>query len=167
MKSLKGEVKHLKHELVNAKRDNEKVLYIANKQNLVLSGISEENDTDLKMKVTRIIRERLEINVQIDTADRLGPPSNPAKARLVKVRLQSMADRKEILTNKKKLIDIYVNEDLPPGMRTTQYTLRLALKKAKEEKRNIEKVNWHQGTVEVDGVSFYIEEGKLVPEQRI
>ncbi|ODM90028.1 UDP-glucuronosyltransferase 1-1 [Orchesella cincta] len=149
--------------LADIKQDMEMGIYISNKQNLVLSGIGEDKDEILKEKVEQLLQHNLGQTIYIDTAHRLGAPRDPKKSRLVKIRLRNMSDRKQIMIHKKKLGQVFVNEDLPPGMRSLQYTLRLAVKKAREENRNVNYINWYKGTMEVDGKPFQVTDGKLMP----
>ena len=89
----------------------------ARKNNVRFEGLSEvpnENNEQTKAKLESLLRDKMDINVRLESANRFGRTSVPGRPRSVVARFGNFTDRQKCLKSSSKLqgTDIFVYEDV-------------------------------------------------------
>ena len=97
---------------------------IEKRSNLIISGIPEEENDDIKKKLTQIFQEKFNRSETKFDCERIGKSienqpiesqPTPKKSRAIRVRFYNIWDRRSIFTNRIKSLQstgIFINEDL-------------------------------------------------------
>ena len=85
------------------------------------------------MKITRLLREKLNINPEIERAHRVG--KNKTKTRDIVVKFSRFQDRDAIYMGRRNLrgTNIYINEDLCPATMEVRHQQKDALREARQQ----------------------------------
>ena len=108
------------------------------RQNLIVTGLPEENEENLKRKITQLFHEKFEKQEIAFDCERLGKKtenhdtSTPAKPRPIKIKFNNIWDKRNIYMNRIKKLQnsgIFINEDLMQDKAKLAYEARILRRK--------------------------------------
>ena len=143
-----------KHEKIERDKEREK-----RKCNLLIGNIAEEelvSDTTTKSLVEDLFQNKLKLELTPLQATRIGKKVD-TKNRLILVKMNSMAEKIEVLKAAKLLKDtiIYIHEDLSFNERKRRKALVAEIKKAREDGKRAF-IRFSDGNLMVDGAQWWM-----------
>ena len=102
--------------IMELRRENEFLRKKSKENNLIFFGVKEptnESPSSLKDELVNKLQEAGVSDLSIDFVHRMGVPKQ-GKTRAIKMRLVKLSDKSRILNAKKKLKNVFVQEDHPP-----------------------------------------------------
>jgi len=165
--SLKREVKGLKQEVVDLKDRNEKLHNRVNINNLILSGLVEDNENTVDkdyQKVSALFKSKLGFEPNIDKVERLGMKKNElnSKPRLLKIKFLLTRERDIVMSQKRKLGHPYcISADLTPEQQAVTSKLIKHAKLARSKGKLVD-ILWKSKQIKIEGVIYNIEDDLLV-----
>lgn len=163
---LEKENSTLRHKLEFLEKENELLYRQTNFQNLILLGLSdEENESDYTLfnRVSNVINNITETDIKLDTVYKIGRFQNDTQ-RPIRIRFLSHSDRNYSYESRERLTDnMTLKEDLPFRVRQDLNALRK--KRAELFQENIKHtINWKTKTIAIsDGSQVTVKDGNIVP----
>ncbi|OXA38453.1 hypothetical protein Fcan01_26847 [Folsomia candida] len=167
---LQSEVSYLRNTVDKISSENDYLWSEINKLNLVINGVSEsENETNdqLRDKISELLKQLMGKDCNFDTVHRLGKIIN-GKQRMVKIRFFSLYLRDEVFKNRfNNKHPIYINEDLPSGIRRDHAVMRKKRKILIAEGHVAKQIrmDWKKKTVHTADSVFKVKDGAIIIDQ--
>ena len=116
-----------------------------------LPEAEDEEEDELREKVTAILSDHLKLTLQLTHILRVGKRLS-SKSRFVLVKLKSLKDKLDVLKSAKRLqqTDIFIMEDLSKDDREQRKKLVAAMKKARREGKRAF-IRFYDGKLVIDG----------------
>jgi archaellum component FlaC len=166
---LKEEVAGLQNTVEKINTENELLWKEIHKMNLVFSGVHDSDKESLDQlysTISRIIRNVSGGDITFDLGHRVGK-FRMGSCRPIKVRFLSMFQRDSVFANRfKSQKPVYINEDLPRGMRRDNGLMR---NKKRElvangyDPKGI-KMDWNKKSIQTNDSIFKIKDGEMLDE---
>ena len=144
------------------------------RDNLVIEGISESPNENVRGKVLEFLKTKLDIkdaaDICLSRAHRIGipPHQKPSKSthpRPIIIRFQNFLDRENVWKASWKMKDknLFVREDFTEAMRQRRNKLLPVLKVAKQDK-SVQKCSLRGDKLIIDGTKYTAQEFEKIPE---
>lgn len=145
--NIKKEYEQIKNELRDTNARLEKIEREKRRNNIIVSGsiIDKSNPAKLKEEMDKLIQDKLEVDVPIKTAYKIGP-------KMCLIQLESFEDKVKIMQNKKKLKNmgeakVFINNDLSRKEREVDKQIRKIAEKERKEGKFV-KVGYQKMIIE-------------------
>ena len=140
---MKSYVVHLESRLDSQQNQISSLVERSMRENAIVTGLKERHNENTKAEVLTLIKTTLKIekDIKIDRAHRIGSPANTNSPRPIVVKFHDYTDREYVINwaktlnrqNKETLSGIYINPQFPDDMRECRKRLIQVQKDYKEK----------------------------------